>query len=85
MMERKAWENLAAARLLLQGEDPCLNAAFHTPEATEQHYAWVRQKELRLLDTVQPGSVRLSPSTQTGKRRMDRRFIPARPPSERAA
>jgi uncharacterized protein (UPF0332 family) len=27
MMERKAWENLAAAHFLSQGEDPCSNAA----------------------------------------------------------
>jgi hypothetical protein len=57
---------------------------FHTPEATDQHYSWVRQKELRLLDTVQPGKVRLSPSPQTGQRKMDRRIIPARPPRRAA-
>jgi uncharacterized protein (UPF0332 family) len=34
MMERKAWENLAAARLLLEAEDPCPNAA-----ASRAYYA----------------------------------------------
>jgi hypothetical protein len=74
-LRKQVWERMGHSLVFI----------FHTPEATEQHYAWVRQKEFRLLDTVQPGSVRLSSSTQTGKRRMDRRVIPARPPNERAA
>ncbi|HYO52502.1 hypothetical protein [Archangium sp.] len=74
-LRKQVWEQMGRALVFI----------FHTPEATERHYAWVRRKELPLLDTVQPGKVRLFPFPLTGQRRMDRRVIPAKPPNERAA
>lgn len=39
-MERKAWENLAAARVLLDEEDPCPNAAASRAYYAAYHACW---------------------------------------------
>lgn len=48
-MERKAWENLAAARVLLDVEDPCPNAAAY-------HACWHAMNEAGIpTPEVRPG------------------------------
>jgi uncharacterized protein (UPF0332 family) len=57
-MERKAWENLEAARLLLQGEDPCPNAAASRAYYAAYQACWaamVRKKGIEPPE-VRPGS-----------------------------
>ncbi|HEX8437612.1 hypothetical protein [Archangium sp.] len=39
-MERKTWENLAAARVLLDDEDPCPNAAASRAYYAAYHACW---------------------------------------------
>jgi uncharacterized protein (UPF0332 family) len=39
-MERKAWENLEAARVLLEVEDPCPNAAASRAYYAAYHACW---------------------------------------------
>jgi hypothetical protein len=58
MMERKAWENLAAARTLLQGEEPCPNAAASRAYYAAYHACWVAMVEAgNEPPEVRPGSV----------------------------
>lgn len=44
-MERKAWENLAAARVLLDVEDPCPNAAASRAYYAAYHACWHAMNE----------------------------------------
>ena len=44
-MERKAWENLAAARVLLEVEDPCPNAAASRAYYAAYHACWHAMNE----------------------------------------
>lgn len=45
-MERKAWENLAAARVLLDVEDPCPNAAASRAYYAAYHACWHAMNEV---------------------------------------
>ncbi|HYO66006.1 MAG TPA: HEPN domain-containing protein [Archangium sp.] len=57
MMDRKAWENLAAARLLLQGEEPCSNAAASRVYYAAYQACWAAMVEEGLEPPeVRPGS-----------------------------
>jgi uncharacterized protein (UPF0332 family) len=44
-MERKAWENLDAARALLELEDPCPNAAVSRAYYAAYHACWFAMNE----------------------------------------
>ncbi|WP_146210142.1 HEPN domain-containing protein [Vitiosangium sp. GDMCC 1.1324] len=44
-MERKAWENLAAARVLLDVEEPCPNAAASRAYYAAYHACWHAMNE----------------------------------------
>jgi uncharacterized protein (UPF0332 family) len=44
-MERKAWENLAAARVLLEMEEPCPNAAASRAYYAAYHACWFAMNE----------------------------------------
>ncbi|QRK05784.1 HEPN domain-containing protein [Archangium violaceum] len=45
-MERKAWENLAAARVLLDVEEPCPNAAASRAYYAAYHACWHAMNEV---------------------------------------
>ncbi|WP_257456827.1 HEPN domain-containing protein [Archangium lipolyticum] len=45
-MERKAWENLAAARVLLDVEDPCPNVAASRAYYAAYHACWHAMNEV---------------------------------------
>jgi uncharacterized protein (UPF0332 family) len=45
-MERKAWENLAAARVLLDDEEPCPNAAASRAYYAAYHACWHAMNEV---------------------------------------
>ena len=55
-MERKAWENLAAARVLLDDEDPCPNAAASRAYYAAYHACWFAMNEAGIpTPEVRPG------------------------------
>jgi hypothetical protein len=55
-MERKAWENLAAARVLLDDEDPCPNAAASRAYYAAYHACWHAMNEVGIpTPEVRPG------------------------------
>jgi uncharacterized protein (UPF0332 family) len=55
-MERKAWENLAAARVLLEIEDPCPNAAASRAYYAAYHACWHAMNEVGVpTSEVRPG------------------------------
>lgn len=55
-MERKAWENLAAARVLLEVEDPCPNAAASRACYAAYHACWHAMNEAGIpTPEVRPG------------------------------
>ncbi|REG25196.1 uncharacterized protein (UPF0332 family) [Archangium gephyra] len=55
-MERKAWENLAAARVLLEIEDPCPNAAASRAYYAAYHACWQAMNEAGIpTPEVRPG------------------------------
>jgi uncharacterized protein (UPF0332 family) len=55
-MERKAWENLAAARVLLDDEDPCPNAAASRAYYAAYHACWHAMNEAGIpTPEVRPG------------------------------
>ena len=55
-MERKAWENLAAARVLLEIEDPCPNAAASRAYYAAYHACWHAMNEVGIpTPEVRPG------------------------------
>lgn len=55
-MERKAWENLAAARVLLDVEDPCPNAAASRAYYAAYHACWHAMNEAGIpTPEVRPG------------------------------
>jgi uncharacterized protein (UPF0332 family) len=55
-MERKAWENLAAARVLLEVEDPCPNAAASRAYYAAYHACWHAMNEAGIpTPEVRPG------------------------------
>jgi uncharacterized protein (UPF0332 family) len=55
-MERKAWENLAAARVLLETEDPCPNAAASRAYYAAYHATWHAMNEVGVpTPEVRPG------------------------------
>jgi uncharacterized protein (UPF0332 family) len=55
-MERKAWENLAAARVLLEIEDPCPNAAASRAYYAAYHACWHAMNEAGIpTPEVRPG------------------------------
>ncbi len=55
-MERKAWENLAAARVLLDDEDPCPNAAASRAYYAAYHACWYALNALGIpTPEVRPG------------------------------
>jgi uncharacterized protein (UPF0332 family) len=55
-MERKAWENLAAARVLLDVEDPCPNAAASRAYYAAYHACWHAMNEAGFpTPEVRPG------------------------------
>jgi uncharacterized protein (UPF0332 family) len=56
VMERKAWENLAAARVLLEVEDPCPNAAASRAYYAAYHACWQAMNEAGIpTPQVRPG------------------------------
>ena len=55
-MERKAWENLSAARVLLDVEDPCPNAAASRAYYAAYHACWHAMNEAGIpTPEVRPG------------------------------
>jgi uncharacterized protein (UPF0332 family) len=55
-MERKAWENLAAARVLLEVEEPCPNAAASRAYYAAYHACWQAMNEAGIpTPQVRPG------------------------------
>ncbi|WP_257456820.1 hypothetical protein [Archangium lipolyticum] len=55
-MDRKAWENLAAARVLLDEEDPCPNAAASRAYYAAYHACWHAMNEVGIpTPEVRPG------------------------------
>jgi uncharacterized protein (UPF0332 family) len=55
-MERKAWENLTAARVLLEVEDPCPNAAASRAYYAAYHACWHAMNEAGIpTPEVRPG------------------------------
>ena len=55
-MERKAWENLSAARVLLENEDPCPNAAASRAYYAAYHACWHAMNEAGIpTPEVRPG------------------------------
>ncbi|KFA88358.1 HEPN domain-containing protein [Archangium violaceum] len=55
-MERKAWENLSAARVLLEIEDPCPNAAASRAYYAAYHACWHAMNEVGIpTPEVRPG------------------------------
>jgi uncharacterized protein (UPF0332 family) len=55
-MERKAWENLAAARVLLEIEEPCPNAAASRAYYAAYHACWHAMNEVGIpTPEVRPG------------------------------
>ncbi len=55
-MERKAWENLAAARVLLDVEEPCPNAAASRAYYAAYHACWHAMNEAGIpTPEVRPG------------------------------
>ena len=55
-MERKAWENLAAARVLLEVEDACPNAAASRAYYAAYHACWQAMNEAGIpTPEVRPG------------------------------
>ena len=55
-MERKAWENLSAARVLLEIEDPCPNAAASRAYYAAYHACWHAMNEAGIpTPEVRPG------------------------------
>ncbi|HYO71130.1 MAG TPA: hypothetical protein VEU33_34120 [Archangium sp.] len=55
-MERKAWENLSAARVLLDVEDPCPNAAASRAYYAAYHACWHAMNEVGIpTPEVRPG------------------------------
>jgi uncharacterized protein (UPF0332 family) len=55
-VERKAWENLDAARVLLQWEEPCPNASVSRAYYAVYHACWSRMNEAGFeTPEVRPG------------------------------
>ncbi len=55
-MDRKAWENLSAARVLLDVEDPCPNAAASRAYYAAYHACWHAMNEVGIpTPEVRPG------------------------------
>ena len=55
-MERKAWENLSAARVLLEIEEPCPNAAASRAYYAAYHACWHAMNEAGIpTPEVRPG------------------------------
>jgi uncharacterized protein (UPF0332 family) len=55
-MDRKAWENLAAARVLLDVEEPCPNAAASRAYYAAYHACWHAMNEAGIpTPEVRPG------------------------------